>query len=118
MTLLAIGVQAPPPSTSFTQLRPMMNHGYVTMTGTVINTPELHGNPEAPQSVSFDLADAGGRITVIAAQRTTRDLLAHNKLPDAHSQVQVTGHLYLVAGKPTRLYLDSASSLYMGTPTP
>jgi len=111
-TLLLIRQQSSPPLLPIPQLRPVMNHGYVTLAGTVVAEPRINGNPEAPQSISFDLTDAGEQLTVMATKETARNLLVQNNLPDAHRSVQVTGHLYLAAGKPHRLYLESAQSLH------
>lgn len=116
--LLLIGQRAPPPMIPIAQLRPVMNHGTITLTGTVVTEPRIYGTPQAPQSLSFELADTGGQLTVIALQETARNILAQGRRPAAGHAVQVTGHLYLAAGKPTRLYLDSSQSLYQGLAIP
>ncbi|MEI7880423.1 MAG: hypothetical protein WCI95_06070 [bacterium] len=109
--LLLIGQPPTPSIISISQLRPVMNHGFVSLAGTVVARPRISGTPAAPQTVSFDLVDAGGKLTVMATQAAAKMLLRQDNLPSAHHPVQVTGHLYLAAGKSPRLYLDSAHSL-------
>ncbi len=112
LAILWLMGQQPPPRIPITGLRPVMNHGHVTLAGTVAAAPRINGAPAAPQSISFDLADNGGLVTILATQEIAQNLLTQNNLPDLHRAVQVTGHLYLAAGKPNRLYLDSAQSLH------
>jgi hypothetical protein len=108
--LLLIAHYIPAPAMPVAQLRPVMNYGYVTLTGTVVAEPRIIGNPASPQSISFELADAGGQLMVTAARAVASELLVHDNLPSATQPVQATGHLYLVAGRSPRMYLDSIQS--------
>jgi len=114
--LLIIGQQSTTPLIPISRLRPVMNHGFVSLAGTVVAEPRISGTPATSQTVSFDLVDAGGKLTVMATQAAAKMLLIQDNLPSAHHPVQVTGHLYLAAGKPPRLYLDSAQSLQLIQP--
>ncbi len=111
LALLLIGHYIPAPVIPIAQLRPVMNYGYVTVTGTVVTEPRISGNPAAPQSLSFELADAGGQLLITAARAVAKNLLIHDNLPSAAQLVEVTGHLYLITGRPPRLYMDSMQPL-------
>ncbi len=93
--LLLIGLLTPPHRISISDIRPVMNYGHVTLSGTF----------------------ADHDITIVPPKEPTRpgSPLAH---PAAHHPTQVTGHLYLAAGKVPRLYLDSTLTPHPNTATP
>lgn len=118
VTLLLVGRQATAPLIAISRLIPVMNHGHVTLIGTVLTAPNISGSSADPKSFTFTLADPSGQILITATQRIAKQILAHNGPPVANQRMQVTGTLYLAAGRPARMYLDSAPLCLQGIATP
>ncbi len=109
--LFTLSVVSPTPKISISKISPLMNHGRVTLAGTIIDTPWLNGPGTAAQSITFDLAYPGGQLQIIAPKGPARMMLSQDGLPAAQQFVEVTGKLYFSAGRTTRLYLDSSPAL-------
>ena len=94
LLLWGLAAHTAAPCLQVAEVTPSMNHAFVRISGTVVGH----------NTTSFDLDDGTGRFTVMAPQDGSG-------LPSTGATLEADGSLYLVAGRPARLYVNGTRHL-------
>jgi len=99
------------PRVAIGEVTPAMNFARIHIGGTVTREPYVAREGGEVEYVSFQIDDASGRARVAARGDVARALVERGLVPVPGAGIDATGSLRIMAGRPPRLYLESADHL-------